>query len=81
MVRPRGKASRIHKKLFSLDEKLSPKKKRSKKTRRDESMGMENENLERPFKRVEARNRRRGEKKTNELLSKDYSLNTKPRNP
>jgi len=41
MLRPRGKASRIYKEIFSLEDKM-PKKKQGYKARLDESLGERN---------------------------------------
>lgn len=38
MIRPRGKASRIYKEIFSLEEKMA--KRQTRKDRLDESLGM-----------------------------------------
>ena len=61
MIRPRGKASRIYEKIFSLDSKPE-KKNRRKNHRRDDV-------------------RNRLDKRDDELISRDYSLNDRPRNP
>lgn len=57
MIRPRGKASRIYREIFSLDEV------KVKKSKRD------------------GYNSLREDKKNNELISRDYALNPRARNP
>ena len=57
MIRPRGKASRIYKAIFSLGEETGRKKRENPRIRG-----------------------KREDKRMNELISRDYSVNTRPRN-
>lgn len=80
MIRPRGKASRIHKAIFSVEDKMA--KKQKPKARMDESLG-ERRGAERTKKQnlKSRRDESRGKKRMSNLISRDYSLNTRPRNP